>query len=86
MNVKGREKEDGAFKFYEQESARKATIHKAWPIITHDARRTTHDPRPTTYDPRATHLRQLVNLLFFPSTWQCAYGQEKHIQTLRFTN
>ena len=61
MNVKGREKEDGAFKFYEQESARRATVHKAWPIIT-------HDPRPTTYDPRPTHPRQLVNLLFFPST------------------
>ena len=43
MNVKGREKEDGAFKFYEQESSRRATIHKAWPIIAHE-RRTTHDP------------------------------------------
>ena len=61
MNVKGREKEDGAFKFYEQESSRRATIHKAWPIIAHE-RRTTHDPRPT-------HPRQLVNLLLFPSTW-----------------
>ena len=68
MNVKGREKDDGAFKFYEQESSRRATIHKAWLIIAHE-RHTTHDPRPTTHDPRPTHPRQLVNLLLFPSTW-----------------
>ena len=72
MSVKSREKEDGAFKFYEQESSRRVTIHKAWPIITHD--------------PRPTHPRQLVNLLFFPSTWKCAYDQDKHIQKPRFTN
>ena len=54
MNVKGREKEDGAFKFYEQESSRRATIHKAWLIIAHE-RHTTHDPRPTTHDP-PTHV------------------------------
>jgi len=29
MNVKGRVKEDGAFKFYKQESSPRATIHKA---------------------------------------------------------
>ena len=40
-------KEGGAFKFYEQESSRKATIHKAWTIITHE--------------PRLTHPHQLVN-------------------------
>ena len=53
MNAKGRVKEDGAFKFYEQESwARGMSYH---------ARRTTHDPRRTTHFP-LTNPRQLVNL------------------------
>ena len=46
--MKGRVKEDSAFKFYEQESSWKATIHKAWPIITHDPRPITHEARRTT--------------------------------------
>ena len=41
MNAKGRVKEDGAFKFYEQESSRRG--------MSYHARRTTHDPRPTTH-------------------------------------
>ena len=59
--MRGRVKEDGAFKFYEQESSRKATIHKAWPIITHDPRPTTHEAQHTTHEPRPTQPRQLVN-------------------------
>ena len=51
MNVKGRVKE-GAFKFYEPESFRRATLHNAWPFITHD---------------QTTHPRQLVNLATAPS-------------------
>ena len=51
MKAKGCVKEDGAFKFYEQESSRRG--------MSYHARRTTHDPLPT-------HPRQLVNLLFRP--------------------
>ena len=47
MNAKGCVKEDGAFKFYEQESSRRG--------MTYHARCTTHDARPT-------HPSQLVNL------------------------
>jgi len=61
MNAKGCVKEDGAFKFYEQESSRRGMSFHAR-RTTHDARRTTHDPRPTTHDPLPTHPRQLVNL------------------------
>jgi len=78
MNAKGCVKEDGAFKFYEQESSRRGMSFHAWRTThdarrtthdarrtTHDPRRTTHDPRPTTHDPLPTHPRQLVNLIRF---------------------
>ena len=56
MNAKGRVKEDGVFKLYEQESCQRG--------MSYHARRTTHDPRPTTHDlQRTTHPRQLVNLV-----------------------
>ena len=55
MNAKGRVKEDGVFKFYEQESCQRG--------MSYHARRTTHDPRPTTHDALPTHPRQLVNLV-----------------------
>ena len=45
MDAKGRVKEDGAFKFYEQESVRRSISYHAR-RTTHDARRTTHDPLP----------------------------------------
>ena len=55
MNAKGRVKEDGVFKFYEQESCQRGMSYHAR-RTTHDARRTTHDARPTTHDPqRTTH-------------------------------
>ena len=54
MNAKGRVKEDGVFKFYEQESCQRG--------MSYHARRTTHDARLTTHDP-PTHPRQLVNLV-----------------------
>ena len=41
MNAKGRVKEDGTFKFYEQESSRRGMSYHAR-RTTHDARRTTH--------------------------------------------
>ena len=47
MNVKGRVKEDGAFKFY----VSKSLLEEVW-AITHDARRTTHEVRCTTHYPR----------------------------------
>ena len=50
MNAKGRVKEDGVFKFYEQESCQRGMSYHAR-RTTHDARRTTHDPRPTTHYP-----------------------------------
>ena len=49
MNVKGRVKEDGAFKFY----VSKSLLEEVW-AITHDARRTTHDARRTKYDAQPT--------------------------------
>ena len=55
MNAKGRVKEDGAFKFYEQESFRRG--------MSYHARRTTHEAQPTTHYPLPTHQHQLVNLL-----------------------
>ena len=55
MNAKGRVKEDGVFKFYEQESCQRG--------MNYHARRTTHDPRPTTHNALPTHPRQLVNLV-----------------------
>ena len=62
MNAKGRVKEDGVFKFYEQESCQRGMSYHAR-RTTHDARRTTHDPRPTTHNALPTHPRQLVNLV-----------------------
>jgi len=50
MNAKGCVKEDGAFKFYEQESSRRGMSFHAR-RTKHDARRTTHDARPTTHPP-----------------------------------
>ena len=55
MNARGRVKEDGVFKFYEQESCQRG--------MSYHARRTTHDPRPTTHNALPTHPRQLVNLV-----------------------
>ena len=52
MNAKGRVKEDGTFKFYEQESSRRGMSYHAR-RTTHDARRTMHDARRTD-DPRCT--------------------------------
>ena len=49
MNAKGRVKEDGAFKFYQQESSRRGMSN--W-----------HELSRTSYDPRPTHPRQLGNL------------------------
>ena len=43
MDAKGRVKEDGVFKFYEQESVRRGISYHG-----KNARRTTHDARPTT--------------------------------------
>ena len=43
MKAKGCVKEDGAFKFYEQESSRRGMSYHAR-RTTHDARRTTHYP------------------------------------------
>ena len=56
MDAKGRVKEDGAFKVYEQESVRRGISYhgKNARRATHDARRTTHDARPTTHNPRPT--------------------------------
>ena len=56
MDAKGRVKEDGAFKFYEQGSVRRGISYhgKNARRATHDARPTTHDPRPTTNDARPT--------------------------------
>ena len=56
MDAKGRVKEDGAFKFYEEESVRRGISYhgKNARRATHDARRTTHDPRRTTHNPRPT--------------------------------
>ena len=62
MNAKGRVKEDGVFKFYEQESCQRGMSYHAR-RTTHDARPTTHDPRPTTHNALPTHQRQLVNLV-----------------------
>ena len=50
MNAKGRVKEDGTFKFYEQESSRRGMSYHAR-RTTHDARRT-DDPRCTAHGPR----------------------------------
>ena len=56
MNAKGRVKEDGTFKFYEQESSRRGmgyharrTKHDA--LTTHDAWPTTHPPAPISQSP-----------------------------------
>ena len=49
MNVKGRVKEDGAFKFY----VSKSLLEEVW-AITHDARRTKYDAQPTTQHARPT--------------------------------
>ena len=63
--MKGRVKEDSAFKFYEQESSWKATIHNLstkhdrLSRTTHDPPRTKHGARPLSNPP--THPRQLVN-------------------------
>ena len=57
MNAKGCVKEDGVFKFYEQESSRMGMS-----AITHDAQPTMHNPWPTMHDPWPTHSCQLVNL------------------------
>ena len=56
MDAKGRVKEDGAFKFYEEESVRRGISYhgKNARRATHDARPTTHDPRRTTHNPRPT--------------------------------
>ena len=57
MNAKGRVKEDGVFKFYEQESS--------WMGMSYHARRTTNDAQPTTHNTRPmTHppMPILVNL------------------------
>ena len=48
MNAKGRVKEDGTFKFYEQESSRRGMSYHAR-RTKHDAL-TTHDARPTAHD------------------------------------
>ena len=47
MNAKGRVKEDGTFKFYEQESSRRG--------MGYHARRTTHEARRTDDPRRMTH-------------------------------
>ena len=53
FHAKGRVKEDGVFKFYEQESCQRGTSYHAR-RTTHDARCTMHDARPATQDPRRT--------------------------------
>ena len=58
MNAKGRVKEDGAFKFYEQDSSLRGMSYHA----RRDARRTTYDARPTTHDPLPTHPRHARGL------------------------
>ena len=60
MNAKGRVKEDGVFKFYEQESCQRG--------MSYHARRTTHDARPTTHDPqRTTHPPTPISQSRLPS-------------------
>ena len=65
MNAKGRVKEDGVFKFYEQESCQRG--------MSYHARRTTHDPRPTTHYP-PTHANQSISS---PKYYIKLYKQQK---------
>ena len=53
MDAEVRVKEDGACKFYEQESSRRGMSYHAR-RTTQDARPTTHDPGRTTQDARPT--------------------------------
>ena len=65
MNAKGRVKEDGTFKFYEQESSRRG--------MSYHARRTAHGPRRTTHYPpnhanKSIRLTQKTILTYLSST------------------
>ena len=78
--MKGRVKEDSAFKFYEQESSWKATIHNLsrkhdrLSRTTHDPSRTKHGARPLSNPPThpPTHPRQLVNANLY-LIYQCIF-------------
>ena len=59
MNAKGRVKEDGTFKFYEQESSRRGMSYHA--RRTDDPRRTAHGPRLTTHYP-PNHANKSIRL------------------------
>ena len=74
MNAKGRVKEDGVFKFYEQESSRRGMSYHAR-RTTHYARPTTHPPTPISQSPFSPVLENFRSA-FSPDPTDCPWVSE----------